>query len=131
MPCPYVLGGRIERDAVDEIWNFSVPIGRGYEGSWTDASTFVLTIIDGTDSALDAELGSIVVNPIAGKIANQGCRPRTPVRLTDRAGKEGLCNTVSEFVGPIVPFDGGGANRDDGGGPPALPPFSARFGVPP
>ena len=131
VPCPYVLGGRIERDAVDEIWNFSVPIGRGYEGSWTDASTFVLTIIDGTDSALDAELGSIVVNPIAGKIANQGCRPRTPVRLTDRAGNEGLCNTVSEFVGPIVPFDGGGANRDDGGGPPALPPFSARFGVPP
>lgn len=114
--CPYLVGANQPRGLVSELFNFSVAIGADYGGSWTDDSTFVLRIFDGTGSELNAKLGTVMVNPIAGAISNQGCRPG----VTDRNQQPGLCNAAFEYVGPIVARQ-----------PGLTPSFVASFGVTP
>ena len=121
--CPYAIGALIGRDAVDTFFNFSVALGNDYAGTWRDDSTFVISITDGTGSELNAQLGSIIVNPtpnpvtLLGNVMNQGCRPG----VYTRSNALGLCNPAVGFFGPIL-------SAEDA---PADALYVASFGVSP
>ena len=107
--CPYDIGKRVPAAVVSTWFNFSVALGDAYEGEWTDDSTFVISIVDGTGSQLNSELGAILVKT-QGRVRNQGCRLNTARK----------CNGASSFVGPIVASE---VDRSS--------PFRAEFGVTP
>lgn len=118
--CPFAVGAPLDRATVDSFFNFSSTIGAAYEGTWRDSSVFVLTITDGATSMLNAELGTIMVNPINDaqhRVSNSGCRPG----ITDRQGRNGQCNVATAYVGPIVAVDGAPSNAR----------YVANFGVTP
>jgi hypothetical protein len=101
-------------------------LGASYEGAWADASTFVISILDGAGSKLHTQLGIIYVNPLPA-LRNAGCRPGVTTRngevLSYRGGTstQGMCNSAHGFAGPIVSRKGAGG---DGA-------FVAQFGVRP
>ena len=57
------------RDAVDELFAFSAPLGALYSGAWTKPSRYVITILDA--SGADVELGATTVTVVSDQIKNE------------------------------------------------------------